>query len=196
VCDSLGQPTSVTDALAMLDRALDRLNAADGACLPSSVQAEALRALERAGAKHTAARARLLAAFAGQAAYEDDGQGSPGSWLKWQTRITKGAAAGAVGWVRRLAAHPAIGAALAAGELSESWARQVCGWTDRLPVGKRDDADEILAAAAREGVDLAGLAGLAQEMYERSPATATRASRTGSGTGRYVWIPPSVVPGG
>ena len=34
--------------------------------------------------------------------------------------------------------------------------------------GKQDDADEILAAAAREGVDLAGLAGLAQEMYERA----------------------------
>ncbi len=34
--------------------------------------------------------------------------------------------------------------------------------------GKQGDTDEILAAAAREGVDLAGLAGLAQEMYERA----------------------------
>jgi hypothetical protein len=151
----------------MLDRALDHLNAADAASLPSSVQAAALRALERAGAKHTAARARMLTAFAGQAAYEDDGHGSARTWLKWQTRITNGAAAGAVGWVRRLTAHPVISGALAAGDMSESWAKQICAWTDRLPAGNQDDADEILAAAARAGVDLAGLAGLAQEMYER-----------------------------
>jgi hypothetical protein len=94
VCDGQDQPSSVTGALGMLDRALDYLNAADAASLPSSVQAEALRALERAAAKHTAARASVLAAFAGQAAYEDDGQGSIGAWLRWQTRITKGAAAG------------------------------------------------------------------------------------------------------
>ena len=82
MCDGLGQPASVTDALAMLDHALDHLNAADAASLPAAVQAQALRALERAGAKHTAARARVLAAFAGQAAYEDDGHGSARTWLK------------------------------------------------------------------------------------------------------------------
>ena len=54
-----------------------------------------------------------------------------------------GAAAGAVGWVRRLAAHPVIGAALAAGDLSESWARQICTWTDRLPTGKQDDGEYL-----------------------------------------------------
>ena len=184
MCDGLGQPASVTGALAMLDRALDYLNAADAASLPSSVQAETLRALERAGAKHIAARARALAAFAGQAAYEDDGHGSARTWLKWQTRVTNGAAAGAVGWVRRLTAHPVIGGALAAGDLSESWARQICAWTDRLPVGRQDDADEILAAAARAGVDLAGLAGLAQEMYERS-----RRDDADDGFGdRAVWL--------
>ena len=168
MCDGQFQPSSVSEALRMLDRSLDYLNAADAASLPSAVQAEALRALERADAKRTTARARVLAAFAGQAAYQADGQGSAGAWLRWQTRVTKGAAAGAVGWARRLAAHPAVGDALAAGELSESWARQICGWTGRLPLGKQGDADEILAAAARSGVDLAGLGGLAQEMYERT----------------------------
>jgi len=168
MCDGQYQPSSVTEALSMLDRTLDYLNAADAASLPSAVQAEALRALERADAKRTAAQARVLAAFAGQTAYEDDGQGSAGAWLRWQTRVTRGAAAGAVGWAHRVAAHPVIGDALAAGELSESWARQICAWTGRLPLGKQGDADEILAAAARSGVDLAGLGGLAQEMYERS----------------------------
>jgi hypothetical protein len=158
----------VAQALAMLHRALDHLNGTDAGSLPAAIQAEALRALEQAEGKHTAARARMLAAFAGQAAYESDGQGSARTWLRWQTRITQGAAAGAVGWVRRLAAHPVIGTALATGDLSSSWARQLCAWTDRLPPAQQADADEILAGAARGGVDLAGLGGLAQEMYERS----------------------------
>ena len=99
-------PANVADALAMLDRALAALNAADAASLPTAVQAQALRALERAEARHTAARARFLAAFTAQDGYEHDGQGSARTWLRWQTRVTRAAAAGAVGWARRLAAHP------------------------------------------------------------------------------------------
>src|SRR5580692_12807317 len=113
MCDSEGSSVGLADALAMLDRALDHLNAADVASLPASVQAEALRELGRAEAKHTAARARVLGAFAAQGGCEDDGHGTARTWLKWQTRITTGAAAGAVGWARRLAGHPVIAAALA-----------------------------------------------------------------------------------
>ena len=168
MCDSEGQPASVTDALGMLDRALGYLATADTAALPTSVQADALLALASVEARHTAARSRVLAAFAARGGYEDDGHRSARSWLRWRARVTRGAAAGAIGWVRRLNAHPLIGEALAAGELSESWARQICEWTDRLPRAQRGDADEILAGAARGGADLYGLAGLAQEMYERS----------------------------
>jgi hypothetical protein len=89
-------------------------------------------------------------------------------WLRWQTRVTRAAAAGAVGWMRRLAAHPVIAAALAEGQISASWARAVCGWSDRLPADCREDADQILAGAAAGGAELADLAGLAQQMYERS----------------------------
>src|SRR5262245_17237966 len=167
MCDGAGSPVSVSHALGMLHRALDHLNAADVASLPSSVQAEALRALEGAEAKHTAARGRVLGAFAVQGGFEDDGHGTARTWLKWQTRVTTSAAAGAVGWARRLAAHPVIAGALAAGELSRSWAGQVCEWTDRLPEAQRGDADEILAGAARGGASLADLGGLAREMVER-----------------------------
>ena len=59
MCDSKGSPAGVAAALALLERALDHLNAADVASLPAAVQADALRALGRAEAKHPAARSRL-----------------------------------------------------------------------------------------------------------------------------------------
>ena len=165
MCD--GQPPDVPGALVMLDRALQALATADAALLPTSVQAQALRALEVAEARHTAARAQILAAFTAQDGCEDDGHGSARVWLAWQTRVTKTAAMAAVGWMRRLSAHPVIAQALADGELSVSWARAVCGWTDRLPEDKRGDADAILVAAAAGGAELADLAALAEQMYER-----------------------------
>ena len=84
----------------------------------TAAQAEALIGLEHAEAQHTAARARILAVFTAQQGYEADGYYGPGSWLRAITRITKGAAAAAAGWARRLAAHPVIAAALAAGPAS------------------------------------------------------------------------------
>jgi Domain of unknown function (DUF222)/HNH endonuclease len=160
-------PATPAAALVMLEAALDALNAADAASLPGAIQAECLRALERAEAKHTAARARVLASFTAQGGFEGDGQGCARSWLKWQTRITGGAAAAAAGWARRLAAHPRVARALAAGDVSASWAREICAWADLLPEGKRPAADEILLGAAAGGAALADLAGLAHEMLAR-----------------------------
>jgi hypothetical protein len=57
----LGRPAWVGEALGMLDRAPDHLTAADGASLSAAVQAQALRAMERAESKHTAARAERMA---------------------------------------------------------------------------------------------------------------------------------------
>ena len=71
-------------------------------------------------------------------------------------------------WVRRAAAHPEVAAVLAAGEMSESFARTICGWTGKLPEDCRDAADEILLAAAKGGADLRDLAGLVAEIYARS----------------------------
>jgi hypothetical protein len=185
VCDGR-DPVNVADALAMLDRALGALAAADAGSLPTPVQAQALRALERAEARHTAVRAQILAAFTAQGGFEGDGQGSARVWLRWQTRVTGAAAAGAVGWMRRLAAHPVVAAALAEGELSGSWARAVCGWSDRLPADMRGDADQILAGAAAGGAELADLAGLAQQMYERSRSGAPDDDDDGFGDRRLV----------
>ena len=162
-----GQPAGVGEALAMLDHALGYLASADATSLPAAAQADVLRALGRAESRQTAARARVLTAFMAADGCADDGHGSAKTWLAWQTRITRAAAAGLVGWARRLAAHPVIAGALAAGELSASWARQICEWTDRLPEAARPDADAIIVQAAAGGADLAGLAGLAEEIYRR-----------------------------
>ena len=162
-----GEPSSAGEALQMAVAGLAWLAAADLASEPVPVQAEALRVFERLESLRTAARARTLLAFSAQRGFEDDGQGSARMWLTWQTRVTAGAARGTVGWMRRLDNHPAVAEALAAGVLSVSWARQVTDWTDALPAEARGDADAILLAAAAGGGDLAGLAGLAEEIRRR-----------------------------
>src|SRR5689334_2264573 len=121
------------DALAAAEAALAFLARADAASLPVAEQAACLRALGRVESAQVAAHASILGAFTAQAGYEDDGHGGPKAWLVWQARVTRGAAAGALGWSRRLAEHPAVAAALTAGEISESWARKLCEWSDRLP---------------------------------------------------------------
>jgi len=87
-------------------------------------------------------------------------------------RSPPAAAGAAAGWARRLTAHPVIAAALAAGQLSTSWARQICDGTDQLPENLRGDADRILLAAALGGADLHDLNALAREMIERSRTSA------------------------
>ena len=162
------QPMGASEALVMLDRALDALASVDAASLPAGLQAGALRALERAHSRQVAVRARVLSAFTAQNGCAADGQGTAKAWLRWQTRVTTSAAAVAVGWARRLGQHPGIATALAGGELSESWAKAICGWTDRLPAENRADADQILVDAAAGGADLPDLAGLAEEIYRRT----------------------------
>ena len=157
----------MADAVRMVVDALYWLARADVASVPVAVQADCLRELERAASVHTAARAAVLSAFDAAAGYEDDGQRSPRTWLRWQTQITGGAASASVEWMRRLRAHPAVAEALAGGRISESWARQICDWTDRLPEDARDDADRILLGAAAGSAELADLARLAEEMRRR-----------------------------
>jgi Domain of unknown function (DUF222)/HNH endonuclease len=161
-------PATAAQAAEMARAGLAWLASCPAGSLTSAEQADCLRALEAAETQLTAARTSVLAAFTVQAGYQDDGHGSARTWLKWQTRITGAAASAALGWVRRLAAHPAIRDALAAAELSCSWARLICGWTDTLPAGVRADADQILLVAAAAGAKLADLAGLAEEIRQRT----------------------------
>ena len=149
------------------------LAGADAAALTTSEQADCLRGLEQAESAHTAARASVLAAFRASDGYRDDGHGSAKTWLTWQTRITNGAATGAMGWMRRLAAHPLVCGALADGQISASWARAICDWTTKVPTAARDDADSILLAAARSGTDLTDLGDLAEQIRRHTAAPDT-----------------------
>jgi len=158
---------STREALEMLDAVLGYLSAETGE-MASEAQAECLQALERLDGVKTATRARVLGAFTAAQGYAADAAYSPRSWLIHRTRITKGAAAAHLAWMRRAAAHPRVAAALAEGAVSESYARKICEWADKLPRDCRDTADAILLEAARAGADLTGLVELAAEMYARS----------------------------
>ncbi len=164
----IASPSSVAEALGMLRSAMGYLAATDATAMAAETQAQCLHALERANSVGTAARASILAAFTSGKGYCADADYSPRAWLINKTQITKGAAVAYTAWVRRAAAHPEVAAVLAAGELSESYARTICGWTDKLPEDCRADADEILLAAAMAGMDLRDLFGLAGEIYARS----------------------------
>jgi hypothetical protein len=161
-------PASTTQALGMLESAMGYLSATDATAMAAETQTQCLMALERVNSMGTAARASILAAFTSGQGYAADADYSPRAWLIHKTRITKGAAVGHTAWARRTVAHPQVVAALAAGEMSESFGRTICQWTDKLPQDCRPAADAILITAARAGMDLRDLAGLAAEIYEGS----------------------------
>jgi Domain of unknown function (DUF222) len=159
---------SAGEAMAMVHAGLAYIVAADAATMSAAERARCLRELEEADAVATAARTSVLGVFAVGQDYADDGDYSPCSWLMHRTRVTKGTAVGHTGWLKRGAGHPAVMAALAARQVSKSYAREICWWTDKLPAESRAAADEILLGAAAADLGLADLAGLAAEMYERS----------------------------
>ena len=132
---------------------------------PEGLQADCLRVLAVAESRQAAVHARVLEAFTvpggGMAG---DGHGSARVWLSWQTQATRRAAAVKVGWMRRLAGHRLLAAALAGGTVSVSWAQQLAGWSDRLPPHARDDADGKFLAAAAGGASLTVLNMLAEDL--------------------------------
>jgi hypothetical protein len=109
-----------------------------------------------------------LSAFTTGKGYSADADYSARAWLMHRTGITRGAAASHTAWANRAGTHPQVVAALAAGDLSESYARAICQWTDKLPEKFREESDELLVAAAAAGLGLADLSALFAEMYERA----------------------------
>ncbi len=160
--------SSAADAIATVRAGLGFLAGADATQMPVQTQAECLQMLEQVTAMGIAARTSILAAFTSAQGYCADADYSPRAWLVHRTRVTGAAAVGYTAWVGRAAGHPQVAAVLAAGEMSESYARAICGWTGKLPADCRADADAILVAAAAAGMDLRDLTALAAEIYARS----------------------------
>ena len=159
---------SVGEAMDMARAALGYLAAADATQLAAETQAECLRTLEQTDAISTAVRASFLSAFTVGKGYSADADYSARSWLMHRTGITRAAAASHTAWARRADTHPHIVAALAREEISESYARAICQWTDRLPEKFREESDKFLADAAARGLALADLSAMFAEMYERA----------------------------
>ena len=124
---------TATEALQMVRAGLDYLAAADATAMAAEEQARSLRALEQVNSVATAARTSILGAYTAGQGYTADADYSSRAWLIHQTGVTRGAAVAYTAWVRRSEAHPRVAEALAAGEISESVARTLCLWTDKLP---------------------------------------------------------------
>jgi hypothetical protein len=161
--------TSVHEALETLTSAMRFINNADAAQMTTATQAECLQTFERLDAAEIVARSKVLGAFTAAQGYCEDADYSPIAWLIHKTRVTRAVAVRHTGWTRRLAGHPVVEAAMAADDdFTGSFALVICGWTDKMPGDCRDQADEILTAAARAGLDLRDITALAAEMYEKS----------------------------
>jgi hypothetical protein len=159
---------SASEAMALVHAALSYLATTDATAMSAEERARCLREMEQADSAATAATTSVLGAFAAGQDYTEDGDYSPCPWLIHRTKVTKGTAANHTGWMKRGASHLLVLAALAAMAVSKSYAQEICWWTDKLPEESRPAADEILLGAAASGLELADLAGLAAETYERS----------------------------
>ena len=169
-------PANMDDAMKMLDAALGMqqcvlgfLVAQDAASLPGQAVADQLRALERNDAVGSALRGRLLEVFDAQDGHLADGQRSTRAWLVHSLRVTRGQA-GEYQAVQALArSHRVLHAALAEGwVLTTSEALQLARWTRVIPAEYRAEAEDILVAAARAGVDLRGLAAICAGIRART----------------------------
>jgi hypothetical protein len=153
----------------MLVSLLGCLASRDAAELPTQVLADGLRLLEQADAVGAAMRGRWLQAFDSQDGPVADGQRTARAWLVHTSGVTKGQAAEHQAVQALARQHPVLLAALAEGHvLTKSAALQVARWTRPIPEEYRDQAEEIVVAAARAGADLRALAAICAEIRYRT----------------------------
>jgi hypothetical protein len=165
--DGDATPVTVAEALRMADAALGYLRDPGAASLLPSELGGVLEAIGALGGKFATARAAVLARFEAERAYASDGHGSATAWLKARGRMTSRAAGAEVRRMRQFRDHPVIEGAVAAGEVSESWAGELAEWTRRLPPDWRHDVDKLLADTAAAGANLEDLAIIARAAYEK-----------------------------
>ena len=151
---------SEPDALAVAGAAMDYLNAAV-AGLDGAACGGLLIALGELQAKLTAAHAALLRRFDAANAHDADGYGSSSSWLAAKAGMPGKAARAAVRQMRQLGERPLLGSALAAGDITDSVAFSIAGWTRKLHAATRAETGRVLLEARSAGAFLDGLATIA-----------------------------------
>ncbi len=152
---------SVREALRLASAGLDYLNSPQASDMAPAAMGAVLTALGELQGKLAAAHATFLRRFDAASAHDADGYGSSSAWLAAKGRMTRRDARAAVRQMRRYSQRPALHDAVAAGDLSRSWADAVAGWTRKLPVAMRDETDKILLQAAAAGATLEDLATIA-----------------------------------
>ena len=162
---------SVADALRMMNVGLDYLNGPGAGELDAAACGSVLRSLGEIEAKFTAAHASVLARFDAADAHDSDGYGTSATWLTAMADMTPRDAKVKMREMRLLRAHPDMAAALAAKDISKSWALAIAEWTKKLPAELRAETIKILVEAAQAGAsrdDLRMIAAVALEQWRAS----------------------------
>jgi Domain of unknown function (DUF222) len=162
---------SIAEALRMANATMDYLNSPEAADLDPAACGLVLRSLAGVQAKFTAAHAAVLARFDAADAHDSDGYGTSASWLDAMADMTRPDAKAEVRLMRLLRDHPALADALAAGDISKSWALAIADWTRKLPAELRAETIKILVQAAQAGAsrdDLRMIAAVALEKWRAS----------------------------
>jgi len=154
-------------ALRTASAAFDYLNVACAAELDGQACGDLLIALGEVQAKLTAAHAGLLRRFDAADAHDADGYGSSSAWLAAKAGMSKQAARAMVRQMRQLGDRPLLDAALSAGDITDSLAFTIAGWTRKLPSEMRTETDRILLEAAASGASLDDLSVIAACAIER-----------------------------
>ncbi len=160
-------PGSVTEALRMAGASLDYLNSPAARDLDGAACGEVLTALGEIQAKFTAAHMAFLRRFDALDAHDADGYATSSAWLAAMSKMSRKDARAAVRQMRQLGSHSDLADALAAGEISQSWASEIAEWTKKLPEEMRGETDRILLDAAAGGASLDDLATIAACALEK-----------------------------
>src|SRR5215472_13585333 len=168
MCTDGGQPPgSIAEALRVAHAGLDYLNSPVASELHAAACGPVLAALGELQAKVTAAHAAFLRRFDAADAHDADGYGTSAAWLAAMAQLSVKDAKAAVRRMRQLTEHGSLASALAAGQISASWAAEIIELTGKLPAELRDDTDAILLDAAARGASLDDLRYLAARAWEQ-----------------------------
>ncbi|HEY0937012.1 MAG TPA: DUF222 domain-containing protein [Trebonia sp.] len=157
----------MSEALRAAGAGLAYLNSPAASDLDAASIGAVLTALGDLQSRLAAAHAAFLRRFDAANAHDADGYASSSAWLAARGRMTRRDARAAVRQMRQFTERPELHGAVAAGDISQSWADAVARWTRKLPEGMRAETDKILLEAAACGASLPDLATIAAAAIEQ-----------------------------